>query len=631
MKKKQMAFLTVLILFLSAIGPTAFGYTAWKGGTSGTWHVRANWAGGFPTNDSTVRLDHTIQSNSYTVIIQTDTITDILSIQDYDDVPVRVRVDSTGSLQLNSLRMGSKEADRESSFTIDGGSVWGLNSSDPSVTNTSFLIGDNPGCTATLNVLNNGWMSVMGSNGLSVANGRESTGRLIVTNGNVQIRESMILGRGPSSFGELLLSGTSSFSITDALHIAKLDSGNFTPTGIVQVAGGTLECETLNIGANGNGSLTLNEGTVRARSGGITLGQTTSTAQLKIYGGTLETIGSFLHIGHLDSTGVLFMTNGNVNIDGIIALGSSSRSAGLLDVSGGTISGQQLVIGAAASSTGTVHIQQGALYAGETIQVGPLGTGSLLLDGGTLISTNFLLGGGAAAECRLTGGELVIIGATNNSIQISNSVLHLEKTLIKWSNSNVTDWITNAVSTGAIAWSNGLAHGTYSTNGFDGYFTSEGSTLYWDNLENGSSFTQSVIWVEESPYNTWADSYLLSGTDALWSADPDHDGLDNLSEFGFGGNPTNGSSPEILPTFQIFAGLDLAEYVYRQRSDPAAYGLTYILELSTNLLAQSWTTNGYSLIGVSPDIEGFRTITNQIPMTDTDAQFIRLQIQYDLD
>jgi hypothetical protein len=136
--------------------------------------------------------------------------------------------------------------------------------------------------------------------------------------------------------------------------------------------------------------------------------------------------------------------------------------------------------------------------------------------------------------------------------------------------------------------------------------------------------------VEESPYNTWADNYLLSGTDAFWSADPDHDGLDNLSEFGFGGNPTNGSNPEILPTFQILTGLNLAEYAYHQRSDPDAYGLTYTLELSTNLLAQSWTTNGYSLIGISPDIEGFRTITNQIPMTDTQAQFIRLQIKYDL-
>jgi hypothetical protein len=388
-----MAFLTALILFLSAIGPTAFGYTAWKGATSGYWDIPANWAGGFPSSNSTMRLDHAYQTNSYTVIVRTDAMTDILSMQDYDDVPVHVRVETAGSLQLNSLRMGSKEEDRESSFTIDGGSVWGLKPIDPSVTNTAFLIGDNPGCTATLNVLNNGLLSVMGSNGLSVANGRESTGRLIVTNGNVQIRESMILGRGPSSFGELLLSGTSSLAIAGALHVAKLDSGDFTPTGIVQVAGGILECETLNIGANGNGSLILNEGTVRTRSGGITLGQTTSTAHLKIYGGTLETIGSFLYIGHLDSTGVLFVTNGNVNIDGIIALGSSSRSAGLLDFSGGTISAQQLVIGAAASSTGTVHIQQGILNAGETVQVGPLGAGSLLLDGGTLISTNFLLGG----------------------------------------------------------------------------------------------------------------------------------------------------------------------------------------------------------------------------------------------
>ena len=623
-------FLTTLILFLSAIGTTAFGYTAWQGETTGTWDTRANWAGGFPTNTSTVRLNHEYQTNTYSVIVRTDAITDTLSIEDYDDVPIHVRIDNTGSLQFNSMRMGAKEEDRESRFTIDGGSVWALDPINPAVTNTAFLIGDNPGCIATLSVLNNGMLSVMAPNGLIIASGKESIGRLIVSNGNIRIKDSLLLGTGPGAFGELIVSGTSSISITDALHIAKLVFGDFAPIGIVQIAGGVLECGTLNIGANGKGSLTFSDGTVRVIAGGITLGQTTSTAQLNVYGGMLETIESSMFIGHLDSTGTMFMTNGNVNIDGSIALGSSSRSTGLLDLTGGAITAKQLVIGAATSSTGTVHIHQGILCAGETVHIGPLGTGSLFLDGGTLTTTNFLLGGGASAECNLTGGELVILGTTNESIQILNSVLCLEKALIKWSNSNVTDWITNAVSTGAITWSNGLAHGTYSTNGFDGYFNSEDSILYWDNLENGSSFAQSVIWVEKSPYKTWADNYLLSGTNALWSADPDHDGLNNLSEFGLGGNPTNGYNPDILPTFQIKAGLDLAEYVYRQRSDPAAYGLTYTLELSTNLLAQSWTTNGYNLIGVSPDIDGFRTVTNQIPMTGINAQFIRLQIQYEL-
>lgn len=628
-------FLKALLIFLSAICPTAWGYTAWQGAATGTWDVRANWAGGFPTNDSTVRLNHEYQTNAYTVIVQTAAIAETLSIEAYYDIPVHVRVDSTGSLQFYSLRMGSKEEDRESSVTIDGGSIWGMDATNPAVTNTSFLVGDNPGCTATLSVLNDGLLSVLGSSGLIIASGKESVGRLIVSNGSVRIKNSLLLGKGPGASGELLVSGTSSISISGALHIAKLDSGDVTPTGIVQVAGGVLECGTLNIGANGAGSLTLGGGTVRALAGGITLGQDTSTAQLNIYGGTLETIESSINIGHLDSTGTLLMTNGNVNIDGIIALGSSSRSTGLLDLTGGAITAKQLVICAATSSTAVVYIHEGTLHAGESVQVGPFGTGSLFLDGGTLTSTSFLLGGGGSAECRLTGGELFILGDANDSIQITNSVLHLEKTLIKWNNPNVTDWITNAVLNGAIAWSNGLVHGTWSSNGFDGSFTSEGSTLYWENFDNGSQFSQSVIWVEQlpsaTPYEVWTSGYGLIGSDAETSANPDSDEMVNLFEYALGGNPTNAMDVGILPLFgrADADGTAAFEYVYRRRFDADARGLEYFLELNTELIAGTWTNDGYSVIGTGVLDADFEAVTNHIPAGYLPLQFIRLTIQLD--
>ncbi|MEP4076256.1 beta strand repeat-containing protein [Haloferula sp.] len=40
---------------------------------------------------------------------------------------------------------------------------------------------------------------------------------------------------------------------------------------------------------------------------------------------------------------------------------------------------------------------------------------------------------------------------------------------------------------------------------------------------------------------SWLDSYGLTGDDALLTADPDGDGRDNLEEFAFDGDPTNGS------------------------------------------------------------------------------------------
>ena len=599
-------FLVALTVFISAFSPLAHGVTTWKGAATGYWDLPASWAGGFPTSNSTVRLNHENQTNAYTVIVRAPAITDKLWIDTYGDVPIHVHVNHTGSLQLYSMRMGFKAEDRESSFTIDGGTVLGMDSIGTAITNTAFLVGNNPDCTATMRVLNNGILSVLGSNGLIVASSKESIGQLIVTNGTVIVKDSLTLAKGPDSHAELMVSGTSSVSITGALHIAKLDSGVLAPTGLAQIDGGTLECGTLNIGASGVGSFTQSDGQVRVFGGGITLGQAASTAQLDIYGGALETVGSSMNIGHTDSFGILYMTNGTVNIDGTITLGSASRATGMLDLSGGTITSEQLVIGAAASATGTVHML-----------------------GGTLSTTNFVLGGGGTAECELAGGELVVLGSLDESILISNSVLHLEKALVKWNNPNITVWITDAISNGTITWSNGLAHGTYSTNGFDGCFTNEGSRLYWDNLDNGSSFGTTALWVEESPYNTWAGSYQLSGTDALRSADPDHDGLNNLAEYGLGGNPANGINAEILPSFHIEADSNLAKYVHRQRSDPSEYGLTYRLESCTNLTTQSWTTNGYSVVGNSLDIGGFKTVTNQIPTGGIDGLFTRLKIQYE--
>jgi hypothetical protein len=508
------------------------------------------------------------------------------------------------------MRMGFKAEDRDSSFTIDGGRVWGLDPIDPAVTNTSFLVGNNPGCIATLSVLNNGLLSVMGSNGLIVASSKESIGRLIVTNGTIQIKDSLILGKGPGSTGEMTIAGSSSVSITGALHIAKLDNGTIMPKGTVFVAGGTLECGTLNIGAHGNASLTLNGGDILAGAGGITIGLSNADGRLNMHGGKLQTTASFMNIGHTDSSGFLSISNGMVNISGTISVGSGSRGVGQIDQSGGSISANQLIIGEAISASGTLN-----LY------------------GGALTATNLLIGSGGTAQCNLYGGELYIQGLDHTDLQISNSCINLQQTVIQWASSNVADWVANAVNAGTICYSNGLPPGTYSDIGFDGSIGSGDSVLYWDNLDNGSQFGQSAIWVEQlaaaSPYDAWSAGFGLGGGDAGLTDDPDRDGLDNLAEYGLGGNPTNANDVGILPTFGIVerGGTNGFEYIYRQLSDAAARDLDYFLELNTNLAAGFWTTNGIAPSGKSESSSGFEHVTNQISTALFPVQFIRLRIE----
>ena len=578
---------TKVILLLVGLVGSACGVTTWKGAESGDWDVAANWAGGFPVSTSTVRLNHDRQTNAYEVIVQTPAITDKLWIDTYGDIPIHIRVNPLGSLELNSMRMGFKEDDRASSFTIDGGSVWGLDPLDPAITNTAFLIGNNPDCLATLSVMNNGLFSVQGSNGLIVASSKESIGRLIVTNGTMRIKDSLILGKGPGATGEMIVSGSSFISITGALHIAKLDNGALMPTGTVVMAEGTLECGTLNIGAHGMGSLTQTGGDIYAGSGGITLGQSNAEGQLNLLGGTLRAPNSFMNIGHTDSTGLLFMSNGVVEVSGTLSVGSGSRSHGQIDQTGGTISVGQLMVGAALSATGTLN---------------------------------------------LCGGEVLIQGSDDTDLQVSNGCINLQQTLIQWANTNVTEWITKAVSSGTLCFTNGLAAGTYSTNGYDGRLIHGDAALYWDNLDNGSPFAQSAIWVEQlaevSPYDTWADEYNL--IESGLTDDPDSDGLDNLSEYALGGNPTNANETGILPTFGTVEidGTNGFEYVYRQRTDAEVLGLDYYLEQSTNLVVGAWTNNVDRVISIGPDYAGFEPVTNHVP-ADSSSLYIRLRIQLD--
>ncbi|WP_168433072.1 right-handed parallel beta-helix repeat-containing protein [Pontiella sulfatireligans] len=129
-------------------------------------------------------------------------------------------------------------------------------------------------------------------------------------------------------------------------------------------------------------------------------------------------------------------------------------------------------------------------------------------------------------------------------------------------------------------------------------------------------------------YADWANEYAL-GVDAGYGWDADGDRLDNLTEYGLGGVPTNGSDAAlILPTFGTTMVGNALEYVYRRRTDAAARGLIYTLEESTNLVSNDWNIISVLPSGTAPLEPGFEAVTNQIPATETN-QFIRLRISID--
>lgn len=131
-----------------------------------------------------------------------------------------------------------------------------------------------------------------------------------------------------------------------------------------------------------------------------------------------------------------------------------------------------------------------------------------------------------------------------------------------------------------------------------------------------------------TPLESWTANYGLSGTNATAKADPDGDRLDNLGEYGLGGDPSNPADQGIPPSYALNegGGSNWVTYVYPKRSNLNS-GLTYYLQLSTNLVDGAWFNGGYSVIGIGVIDSEFDSVTNRIPTEPEHEKFVRLVIE----
>ncbi|HKL20952.1 MAG TPA: hypothetical protein VJ904_04055, partial [Tichowtungia sp.] len=123
---------------------------------------------------------------------------------------------------------------------------------------------------------------------------------------------------------------------------------------------------------------------------------------------------------------------------------------------------------------------------------------------------------------------------------------------------------------------------------------------------------------EPTGYNQWAAAYGVGAA----ANDFDGDGLNNLFEYGLGGNPTNGLVPVNLPVFSKSGNRFL--YVHPQRSDDAS--LIYTVETTTNLLSGAWIGAGYMVMGTNVTGGELDFVTNEVD-TVADEKYIRLKIE----
>jgi len=146
--------------------------------------------------------------------------------------------------------------------------------------------------------------------------------------------------------------------------------------------------------------------------------------------------------------------------------------------------------------------------------------------------------------------------------------------------------------------------------------------------KDGGQMLQLVVTSARTPLDLWAESFGLTGAAAAPAADPDGDGLDNLYEFGLGGDPADPLDRAIAPSFSVVeeGGTTGMDYVYPKRSDPNS-GLTYHLELNDDLIYGNWTNSGYVVTGTGSINSDFGAVTNRVSTSGEESRFIRLSVE----
>ncbi len=160
-------------------------------------------------------------------------------------------------------------------------------------------------------------------------------------------------------------------------------------------------------------------------------------------------------------------------------------------------------------------------------------------------------------------------------------------------------------------------------NGQAGFYASGIATDYlFDNLFIKISLPPEQL---AGGYEGWSTGWGVDiGAD---TNDYDNDGLLNVYEYGLGGDPTDDTDQGVSPEFDIVntGGTNWFGYVHPQLADPAS-GITYHLELNTDLVSGTWVNAGYEVLGTNDTGGDLDFVTN---VTDTvDSQkYLRLIIE----
>ncbi|WP_136063307.1 hypothetical protein [Pontiella sulfatireligans] len=327
--------------------------------------------------------------------------------------------------------------------------------------------------------------------------------------------------------------------------------------------------------------------------------------------GNLRLDGGQAYLDIVSGGSLEILNNGVYPTNGAVSFKAAGSALGIRLQGGSLTVGGNFEFGAGGSGiTNLFSIEEGTVSFGSYTAIAAAGGGYSLMDmigSGSSISIGGNLALGPGAILRWTADENSTVSpmqsAAAKNVALNGSLI---VDLSAATNQPSEILLIDNVGSGSIS-------GSFASTNIIG------STVYTLSHSGGDGNDLALVY-SGSAYDLWAAPYSLVGGQ---DDDDDNDGLVNLSEYGLGGDPTNGFVDGHLPTFGSSG--NVFEYVYPRRTAIDSR-LTYYLELTDQLISGIWTNSGYTETGAG-DIDGmFEAVTNEVPISGKTNEFIRLII-----
>jgi autotransporter-associated beta strand protein len=419
---------------------------------------------------------------------------------------------------------------------------------------------------------------------------------------------------GVNPTGTLLLSGANSYAGGTTLNSGTLQLGNVTalgtPTGNLAVNGGTLNLNALSptVGrlsgtggvianlASGTSTLTTNSPADSTFSGALQHGATGQLLAL-----TKQGAGTLTLSGVNTYTGPTTVSAGRLNVTGSLATGTTVSVA-----SGATLGGNGSILGALNLAAGAVHAPGNP--AGAQTVGGPLTYAA----NSTLRWTLPANSDATDAASRIAAGVVNVTAGAGVDLVFNSSGSTVDFTDAFWSQPRSWPVLSASNKTG------NFTLGAIS-NDSTGRALSDYGTL---SLQQTASAV-TLVFMPNSPADAWRVAHFGLAwptlPEAADSADPDGDGVTNLFERAFDGDPLVAES-NLLPATDPTA--PILSIVYRRSK--AATDLTFEVEENVNLSA-AWSP----ALGSETVIEEhptYQLILHVRPINSDPRLFLRVKV-----